>query len=68
MREPPIPSEQNPKNHQECPGEPPANYPPDPEAEAEQELESLYEQEGAEKARELIEQRREPLKNPNTPR
>ena len=68
MREPPIPSELNPKNHQERPSEPPANYPPDPAAEAEQELETLYEQEDAEKARELIGQRREPLKNPNTPK
>jgi len=68
MKEPPIPSELNPKNHQERPGEPPANHPPDPEAEAEQDLEALYEQEEEERARELLEQRREPLNNPNTPK
>jgi len=68
MKEPPIRSELNPKNHQERPGEPPANYPADPEAEAEQDLEALYEQEAAEKERDLIQQRREPLNNPNTPK
>ena len=36
--------------------------------EAEQDLESLYEQEDSERSRELIEQRREPLNNPNTPK
>ena len=66
MKEPPIPSELNPKHHHERVGEPPANHPADPEVKAEQELEALYQQEEEERTRELVEQRREPLNNPNT--
>lgn len=65
MQQPPIPPEQNPKQHHERPGEPPANWPQDPKDAEDQSLEDLYEQEEQERSAELYEQRTEPLKNPN---
>ena len=66
MQKPPIPSELNPKNHHELPGEPPANWPEDPRAEEVASLEEQYEQEEQERFEELYEQRKEPLNNPRS--
>jgi len=65
MNKPPIPSERNPRRHQENPGEPPANHPTDPAESADVQLQQVYEEEGREVDLELLGMRREPLKNPH---
>lgn len=65
QRHAPIPPEENPKQHHEKPGEPPANWPEDPQAQQDQSLQELSEQEGQERDQELDERRKEPLNNPN---
>ena len=67
MQKPPIPTEQNPKQHHERPGEPPANWPTDPRTEQEQEEEFLYEAEEHVRADDLYHQRKDPLNNPRNP-
>jgi hypothetical protein len=66
MNKPPIPTEKNPKQHQELPGEPPANWPADPQGQEEQDLNALYEQEELVRSDDLYHQRKDPLNNPRS--
>lgn len=67
QRHAPIPSEQNPRGHDECPGQPPANWAEGERAAAERNEGELDDEEEQERAADLLQHRREPLKNPNTP-
>jgi hypothetical protein len=68
QRHAPIPSEQNPRGHHECPGQPPANWAEGERSAAEPNEVDLYNEEEHEREEELLQRRHEPLKNPNTPR
>ncbi len=81
MRKPPIPAEENPLNHHELPGQPPANHLEDPavratfglgdgserEEMAEQDTQDYYEEEDQVRGDDLLHQRKDPLNNPKNP-
>ncbi len=62
---PPIPPEENPKGHHERVGEPPANWPEDPQEQEARSLDELYELEEAGRSEDLYDRKQEPLKNPH---